>query len=375
MLIQDKNYGSVSSQRTMTKQGFLVVPAKLSRVGVFDYFDSELFKDGVGEIKKVARTERSLFTDETIQSFEGAPLTLQHAKDDVTAENWKKYAVGFVQNVRRDGDFLVADARVTDAEAIKAINDLGISELSCGYDADVVSGSAADYEFTPMIGNHVALVARGRCGSSCALADEDKTAMSKFKAAFKSLLETLGVKATDEQLAAIDAKEAEEAKEKQAEAQDDAKDVETKQEQSEDEKAQDDAKEQAETATKDADKVKEKLEALEVENAELKKKLAAIESKEKRDAAIADVKAVNAGFKVNDADTVRTIQERFIVESGVTDAEAVKTLSDAELAGMFTGAKKVAQKLADKQLGAALMGAVHDEQPAVMDLNKLYGAK
>ena len=56
-----------TTQRTITKDGFLVVPATISKVGVFDYLATELGLKEDG-IKKVARTENSLFSDETINS-------------------------------------------------------------------------------------------------------------------------------------------------------------------------------------------------------------------------------------------------------------------------------------------------------------------
>lgn len=49
-----------ATQRTITKDGFLVVPATISKkVGVFDYLATELGLKEDG-IKKVARTEKSL---------------------------------------------------------------------------------------------------------------------------------------------------------------------------------------------------------------------------------------------------------------------------------------------------------------------------
>ena len=122
--------------RTFTKDGYLVVPATLSKVGVFDYLASELGESG-NEIKKVARTESSLFSDETIQSFEGMPLTLGHPKEDVNARNWKDLAVGTVRNVKRDGDMLAGEAWIYDERAITTIQQQGIDELSCGYSCGV----------------------------------------------------------------------------------------------------------------------------------------------------------------------------------------------------------------------------------------------
>lgn len=97
---------------------------------------TELGEQGSG-VKKVARTEQSLFTDATIASFEGMPITLGHPTEDVTAKNWKQLAVGSVRNVKRDGDMLAGEAWIYDENAIKQIQEKGIEELSCGYSCDV----------------------------------------------------------------------------------------------------------------------------------------------------------------------------------------------------------------------------------------------
>lgn len=132
MRIQDKG----STQRAYTKDGYLVVPATLSRVGIFDYLNSEVGRKGNGTAK-VARTEKSLFSDETMKSFENAPITLGHPVEDVNAKNWKQLAVGTMRNVKRDGDFLTGEAWINDENAIKIVQQNGIDELSCGYSGDL----------------------------------------------------------------------------------------------------------------------------------------------------------------------------------------------------------------------------------------------
>ena len=125
------------TQRIITKDGFLVVPATISKVGVFDYLASELGLKEDG-IKKVARTEKSLFSDETIESFENATLTIGHPEQGVNAKNWKELSVGVVRNVKRVGDELTAEAWIYDEQAIKTVQEHGVEQLSCGYDCNIM---------------------------------------------------------------------------------------------------------------------------------------------------------------------------------------------------------------------------------------------
>lgn len=198
--------------RSFTKDGFLVVPATLSKLGVFEYHNKELGKDGEG-IQRLARTEKSLFTDETIRSFENAPITVGHPEDDVTAENWKQLAVGSVRNVRRDGEHLAGEAWIYDAAAIKQIQQFGIKELSCGYRSELLPSQeqGVDFEMSPMIGNHIAIVADGRCGESCKLADEQKgqSKMSATRKFLDAILGAFGTKLSDEQAKAVEESEKE----------------------------------------------------------------------------------------------------------------------------------------------------------------------
>ena len=188
------------TQRTITKDGFLVVPATISKVGVFDYLASELGLKEDG-IKKVARTEKSLFSDETIESFENATLTIGHPEQGVNAKNWKELSVGVVRNVKRVGDELTAEAWIYDEQAIKTVQEHGVEQLSCGYDCNIIQSSVkdADFEMSPMIGNHVAIVAKGRCGGTVKLADEERTVMGKTAKFLDAFLGAFGIKLSDEQ--------------------------------------------------------------------------------------------------------------------------------------------------------------------------------
>ena len=146
-------------------------------------------KDG---LIRIDRSPEAVFDADTIASFNGKPVTLDHPDDDVNPDNWRQLAVGVVHDVRRgtgiSDNFLLADLMITDRTAIKAIQD-GIRELSCGYSADYVESEPGRGMQTTIRGNHVALVSKGRCGASCAIGDKENTTMKwtdKIRAAFKA---------------------------------------------------------------------------------------------------------------------------------------------------------------------------------------------
>lgn len=128
----------------------------------------------------VRRTPEEVFSECTIASFEGVPVTIGHPKDFngniifVTPQNWRQLANGHIQNVRQgsgeQSDLLLADVIAKTPEAAQAVED-GDDEVSCGYDADyrqISPGVAEQYAIT---GNHLAFVPNGRAGSRCALGD------------------------------------------------------------------------------------------------------------------------------------------------------------------------------------------------------------
>lgn len=123
----------------------------------------------------VYRGEDALFDPKCIGSFMGSAVVDEHPEDDVTPENWKQLAHGFATtNVRRgedaDSDVLLADLIITNAELIEAVL-AGKREVSCGYDADYEQTGDGEGKQSNIIGNHIALVEKGRCGPRCAIGD------------------------------------------------------------------------------------------------------------------------------------------------------------------------------------------------------------
>lgn len=182
---------TLSARQRMTPEGFLLCEAvPIARTGTLIYDESEIpVEGGPGGLVTIERNADEVFRAETMASFEGKPVTLSHPDEFVTPANWRQLSVGIVQNVRRgtdvEQDLMLADLLITDAEAIELVrrdndpNSERLRQVSCGYDADYEQLAPGRGRQTTIVGNHVALVERGRCGPRCAIGDSDT--MSKTK--------------------------------------------------------------------------------------------------------------------------------------------------------------------------------------------------
>ncbi|MCW2485731.1 MULTISPECIES: DUF2213 domain-containing protein [Enterobacterales] len=170
----------------------------IARTGTQVYLPEEidLEPDASGTVT-VWRTEDEVFSSETMASFEGVAVTLGHPEDSlgsivfVNPSNFAELAHGHIQNVRRGAgdksDLLIADVLIKRQEAIDAVNS-GLTDVSCGYDAQykqLAPGKGKQYQIT---GNHLAVgIDRGRAGGRCAIGDsipptiKEKPVMSWLK--------------------------------------------------------------------------------------------------------------------------------------------------------------------------------------------------
>lgn len=168
---------SLSERISETPEGFLVCEGvPITRTGDLLYAPGETpITAGKSGHTVISRTVEDIHDPEAIASFEGKPVTINHPDDFVTPDNWRLLSVGVVQNVRPgdgdDSDKLLADLLITDREAILAVKSKRLREVSCGYEAEYVEESPGRGRQENIIGNHVALVASGRCGSECAIFD------------------------------------------------------------------------------------------------------------------------------------------------------------------------------------------------------------
>lgn len=197
----------LGQKRSTTPEGFLVChDVPIARTGVQLYLDEELVgedgkplvKGGPDGLVRVEREADQVFREDTLKSFEGKPVTVNHPESFVTPENWRNLTIGFVQNVRRgDGiedDLVLADLVITDADGIEYVN-RDLPEVSAGYEAEYEQLAPGRGRQLNIVGNHVALVERGRAGPRCSIQD-GAHAMSKKKRSFWDRLLT-AVKAQD----------------------------------------------------------------------------------------------------------------------------------------------------------------------------------
>lgn len=165
----------LSPHREKTPEGFLLCrDVPISRIGEFNYTPMETGIPGKGGKVVVSRTEEELFKPETMASFEGKPVVIGHSRF-ADPSNWREISIGHVQNVRRgEGDqnsLLLADLLLQDDKGIRLVQDGELTEVSCGYDARAVSDGDGKGHQVGIVGNHVALVQKARCGGICKIGD------------------------------------------------------------------------------------------------------------------------------------------------------------------------------------------------------------
>lgn len=157
-----------------TPEGYLTVQVPITCPGVFPYQRQD------GTIQMEAKLPEEIFSDRTIMSARGKPVTDEHPGEPVTVENYQTYAKGMshtdstVKHLK-----LYVSLTVTDKDLIKKIND-GKREISIGFMSDVVAekgtynGQAYEYVQRNIEINHIAIVEKGRAGPEVAIrADSD----------------------------------------------------------------------------------------------------------------------------------------------------------------------------------------------------------
>ena len=179
-------YGyTISPNQIETGEGFLICKnVPIARTGTQDYLGSELGLSG-GESEQiiaVVRPPDEVFSEATLASFEGKPVTNDHPPGLIGPDEVKTYEMGHAQNIRRGTgewkDYMIADLHIHDRDLIDAIQN-GKREISCGYECDYVKNEDGTYSQKNMRGNHVAVVDRGRAGKRAAILDSDKNEAKK----------------------------------------------------------------------------------------------------------------------------------------------------------------------------------------------------
>jgi uncharacterized protein len=163
--------------RELTREGFtLFRNVSVSRTGEQLYGPDEGtgIEPGPDGYVYITRTPEEVFRAETLESGNGKSLVILHPDEDVTPENWRDLTHGTMFNLRKgtgeQSSESVCDLLIYTHEAVREI-DLGMREVSLGYDADYYQTAPGRGEQRNIYINHVALVPAGRCGSSCAVRD------------------------------------------------------------------------------------------------------------------------------------------------------------------------------------------------------------
>lgn len=196
---------SIPSQRHLTDAGQMIVPCAFARTGSQLYTAGQigLVDKDPKEVITVWRDEADVFDETSMKSFRSSPVTLGHPKDAdgksiaVNAENAKELQVGMLEGIpSRDEDLLTGTLVLSVRDAINALEE-GTQELSAGYTCDIEEVDGKFFQRN-IVANHIAIVAKGRAGSSCRISDEADAVIEDMEEAEKATIHSsLGTDTSD----------------------------------------------------------------------------------------------------------------------------------------------------------------------------------
>lgn len=158
----------------------------ISKVGIFDYLGSSISEEcEPNKVYKVFRSGDTLLASVPTWDNPPKPFINDH---EMLGEGFSKIddrpVQGVITNPQYEDGVLYADITVY-SEALKDAIENGKKELSLGYfckfekQPGTYEGENYDYVQTNMVGNHIALVDAGRCGSDVKVFDR-KCVMDSF---------------------------------------------------------------------------------------------------------------------------------------------------------------------------------------------------
>ena len=150
----------------VTPEGYLRAWASIARTGI------QLYTDADGSVRREYRPETEVASPASLASFAGKAVTAEHPPVLLDADNTKDYQVGFSgTEVVYDNGFVKAVMTITDQDAIDRIMRGDAREVSAGYRVNydptpgiTDSGEHYDGIQKEIVGNHIAVVRRGRAG-------------------------------------------------------------------------------------------------------------------------------------------------------------------------------------------------------------------
>ena len=159
----------------MTPEGYLRCWATIARTGIQKY------KRADGSESFEYRPVSEVGNVDSLATFAGKAVTLEHPPELLTSENTEKYQVGFTDSeVVFDGAFVKVRMTITKADAIASVLNGSTAETSAGYEVELEQspgltpeGNRYDAIQRKIEGNHVALTKRGRAGVTKVHLDSD----------------------------------------------------------------------------------------------------------------------------------------------------------------------------------------------------------
>lgn len=178
--LQDR--AKIEGPARITAEGYLVADALVARANnVQAYSAGELgiTDRAPSDQIRVFRPESEVFAVDSVATAVRLPITMDHPREMVDARNWREYTRGETgDDIIRDGEFMRVPLRVTDADAVKSVQD-DRQEFSLGYTAEIKmqdgtspKGEAYDAIASNIRYNHLAACRSARGGTELRIVDE-----------------------------------------------------------------------------------------------------------------------------------------------------------------------------------------------------------
>ena len=163
-----------------TPNGFATILAMLTRTGILTY--QQIDPDGTIKIIRQLRLPDEVFSDQTMSTLAGIPLTNNHPKELINPANASDYIVGMASdNPKRvfapitgdNEEYVQQRLTIFDASTIDLIRQKKKTQLSLGYSCELeftpgqYKGKEYDAIQRNIRVNHAALVDTARGGPSC----------------------------------------------------------------------------------------------------------------------------------------------------------------------------------------------------------------
>lgn len=162
-MLRFDNFKLDARKLTRTPSGGIRVSAYLSRTGLQTYRRS----DGTEIIEY--RPAEEVFSDSSLDTFRGAPITDGHPSVPVDASNWSVLSKGHVSDSvsPAENKFVRAELLIQDRAIIEEVISGDLTEISCGYECDLlnnpgeINGERYDAIQKNIRINHIALLPKG----------------------------------------------------------------------------------------------------------------------------------------------------------------------------------------------------------------------